>query len=63
MTKRTSKIMKELIRKRQETTNSLSKHIEHNKVNIFDQKITAEESNILFNNIGLELVSKIPNSL
>lgn len=55
--------MKELIRKRQETTNSLSKHIEHNKVNIFDQKITAEESNIFFNNIGLELVSKIPNSL
>ena len=55
--------MKELNRKRQETENSLPQHLEHNKVNIFDQKTIAEEFSSFFNHIGPEYNTNIiPNS-
>ena len=36
--------MKKPIDKCQETTSALPKHIEHNKVNIFDQKLWAKKN-------------------
>lgn len=50
--------MKELISKPQETTKILSKYIQHNKINIFDLKIIAEEFNTFFINMKLRIASK-----
>ena len=50
--------MKELISKPQETTKILSKHIQHNKINIFDLKVIAEEFNTFFINMKLRIASK-----
>ena len=56
--RKTWEIMKKPIGKCQETASALPKHIEHNKVNIFDQKLWAKN----FNNIEPEVALKIPNS-
>ena len=50
--------MKKLISKPLETTKILYKYIQHNKINIFDLKIIAEEFNTFFINMKLRIASK-----
>ena len=55
--------MKEIIGKRKLTENFLPKHIFHDKVNIFDQKTTAEHLNKFFIEVGPQRVEQIISSI
>ena len=61
--KKTYVVMKEIIGKRKLTENFLPKHIFHDKVNIFDQKTTAEHLNKFFIEVGPQRVEQIISSI
>ena len=60
--KKTWSIMKELIGKIKLKSSNLPRRITVNKVDIFDERKTANEFNAFFTNIGSKLASKIPNA-